>query len=93
MAEEKEVKKEKKVLYEAQKNYLVCAVLMIIAGIGLVIMSKPGIGYGCIFLGILFFVGAIALIKKHGLMTVTDKGTTYAEDEPEKKHKKHNKDK
>lgn len=93
MAEENGAKKEKKVLYEAQKNYIVCSVLMIVVGVGLVAMSKPGIGYGCIFLGVIFLVGAIALIKKQGLMTVTDKGTTYADDEPEKRHKKHNKDK
>lgn len=48
------------------KNYLACAVIMLIAGAALVMMSKKAIGIVAIVLGVAFIAVCIgALVKLH----------------------------
>lgn len=61
---------EKKTLYEAQKNYLVCAILMFIVGVLMFPMGKTNWGIGCIVVGVGFLVGFFVLLKKMGLCVV-----------------------
>ena len=49
----------KRPLLETEKNLLVCAILMIIAGIGLILMGKNNFGVGCVVVGVAFTVWAI----------------------------------
>ncbi len=60
----------KKKLYEAQKNYLVCAVLMIIVGILMLYMKKNALGIGIIAFGVVFLIGFFVLLAKDGMMEV-----------------------
>lgn len=63
----------KKKLYEAQKNYLTCGILMIIVGIAMFFMPKTSSwAWGCIGLGVLFVIGFLVLLKKDGLMEVEE---------------------
>ena len=39
---------------EVTKNFFVCAVLMMIAGIALMVISKKGLGIAAIIFGLLF---------------------------------------
>lgn len=60
----------KKKLSYAQKNYLVCAVLMIIVGILMLYMKKTALGIGIIIFGVVFFIGFFVLLAKDGMMEV-----------------------
>lgn len=63
----------KKKLYEAQKNYLVCGILMLMVGIVMLFMPKTvSIAWGCIGVGTLFVFGFLLLLKRDGLMEVED---------------------
>lgn len=69
-------------LSAATKNYFICGILMLIAGIGLLLMDKINLGAGCVFFGVVFVVGGIYLIKSgQGFVY------TYDEDKIEKKQK------
>ncbi len=49
---------------EVTKNFFVCAVLMMIAGIALIVISKKGLGITAIIFGLLFLgTGIVFLIK------------------------------
>ncbi|MCI8508778.1 MAG: hypothetical protein HFJ06_09485 [Lachnospiraceae bacterium] len=49
---------------EVTKNFFVCAVLMMIAGIALMVISKKGLGIAAIIFGLLFLgIGIVFLIK------------------------------
>ncbi len=52
----------KRALFEAEKNYITCAVLMIVVGICLIAMGKTGLGVGCIVIGVTFAVAAVYMI-------------------------------
>lgn len=49
---------------ETEKNYLICAVLMIVSGIGLIIMGKNAFGIGCMAIGVIFAVVSIVMYIK-----------------------------
>lgn len=55
----------KRPLLETEKNFLKCAVLMLIAGIGLVILGETSFGVGTIILGIVFAICAVVSIFKN----------------------------
>lgn len=49
---------------EVTKNFFVCAVLMMIAGAALIVISKRGLGITAILFGLLFLgIGIVFLIK------------------------------
>lgn len=49
---------------EVTKNFFVCAVLMMIAGVALIVISKRGLGITAILFGLLFLgIGIVFLIK------------------------------
>lgn len=53
-----------KKIKEVTKNFFVCAVLMMIAGIALIVISKKGLGITAIIFGLLFMgAGIVFLIK------------------------------
>ena len=61
----------KKKLYEAQKNYLTCSILLLIAGALLAFhLGKFAFGIGTMIVGILCLIGFFVLLKKQGLCTV-----------------------
>lgn len=63
----------KKELYESQKNYLTCGILMIIVGIVMFFMPKTAnLAWPCIGLGIIFVIGFVVLLKKDGLREVDE---------------------
>ncbi len=64
------MKKQKKTLYEAQKNYLTCGLLMIIVGCCMFTVDKTTMGWGCIGLGALFVVIFAVMLKKMGFLLV-----------------------
>ncbi len=51
-----------KQLFEAEKNYIKCAILMVIVGIGLIVLGERNMGIGCIVVGITFGVAAVYMI-------------------------------
>ncbi len=55
----------KRPLLETEKNFLKCAVLMLIAGIGLLAMGKNNFGIGTIVLGVVFAICAVVSIIKN----------------------------
>ena len=55
----------KRPLLETEKNFLVCAVLMLIAGIGLIMMGENTFGIGTIVLGVVFAICAVVSIVKN----------------------------
>ncbi len=55
----------KRPLLETEKNFLVCAVLMLIAGIGLIAMGENNFGIGTIVLGVVFAICAVVSIFKN----------------------------
>lgn len=60
----------KKKLSDAQENYLVCAVLMIIMGILMLYMKKTALGIGIIIFGVVFLIGFFVLLAKDGMVEV-----------------------
>ncbi|MBQ8318503.1 MAG: hypothetical protein IJX85_09210 [Lachnospiraceae bacterium] len=52
-------------LLETEKNFLKCALLMLIAGIGLVILGETSFGVGTIILGVVFAICAVVSIFKN----------------------------
>ncbi len=60
----------KKKLYDIQKKYLVCALLMIIVGIIFIYLKRMALGIGIIIFGAVFFIGFLVLIGKDGLIEV-----------------------
>lgn len=49
---------------EATKNFFVCGVLMVIAGVALMVLSKKGLGITAILCGIVFLgMGVVFLLK------------------------------
>lgn len=55
----------KRPLLETEKNFLVCAGLMLVAGIGLVMMGENAFGIGTIGLGVVFGICAVVSIVKN----------------------------
>ena len=55
----------KRPLLETEKNFLVCAGLMLVAGIGLVMMGENAFGIGTIVLGVVFGICAVISIVKN----------------------------
>lgn len=55
----------KRPLLETEKNFLKCAGLMLVAGIGLVVMGENSIGIGTIVLGVVFAGCAVVSIFKN----------------------------
>jgi len=55
----------KRPLLETEKNFLKCAVLMLIAGIGLIMMGKNNFGIGTIAFGVIFAICAVVSIIKN----------------------------
>ncbi|MBR3598929.1 MAG: hypothetical protein IKL53_03530 [Lachnospiraceae bacterium] len=55
----------KRPLLETEKNFLKCALLMLIAGIGLVILGETSFGVGTIILGVVFAICAVVSIFKN----------------------------
>lgn len=49
----------KRPLFEAEKNFITCAILMIIVGIGMIAMNKTNMGIICIVVGVTFFATAV----------------------------------
>ncbi len=62
----------KKKLYESQKNYLVCAILMLIVGVLMFPVGEEKWAIGCIAIGVLFLIGFFVLLKKEGLCEVDE---------------------
>lgn len=54
----------KRPLLETEKNFLKCAGLMLVAGIGLVMMGENTFGIGTIVLGVVFAICAVVSIVK-----------------------------
>ena len=75
----------KKELYESQKNYLTCAILMIIVGVLLFPLGKENWAIGCIIVGVLFLVGFFVLLKKEGLRNVDEEFTKKGQKAAQKK--------
>ena len=55
----------KRPLLETEKNFLKCAGLMLVAGIGLVVMGENSVGIGTIVLGVVFAGCAVVSIVKN----------------------------
>ncbi len=55
----------KRPLLETEKNFLKCAGLMLIAGIGLFLLGENSIGIGTIALGVVFGICAVVSIVKN----------------------------
>ncbi len=80
-----EKSKKKRELYESQKNYLTCAILMIIVGVLLFPLGKENWAIGCIIIGVLFLVGFFVLLKKEGLREIDEEFTKKGQKEAKKK--------
>lgn len=80
----------KRPLLESEKNFIKCAILMVIVGICLMAMGKTTLGIGCIGTGIIFAVIAVMMITKgEGPKTMPSKSS--AQSQPKKQETK-NKD-
>ncbi|MBE5933493.1 MAG: hypothetical protein E7263_08755 [Lachnospiraceae bacterium] len=55
----------KRPLLETEKNFLVCAGLMLVAGVGLVMMGENSFGIGTIVLGVVFGICTVVSIVKN----------------------------
>lgn len=55
----------KRPLLETEKNFLKCALLMLVAGIGLIILGETSFGVGTIILGVVFAICAVVSIVKN----------------------------
>ncbi len=75
----------KKELYESQRNYLTCAILMIIVGVLLVPLGEENWAIGCILVGVLFLIGFFVLLKKEGLRDVDEEFTKKGQKAAQKK--------
>lgn len=49
---------------EVTKNFFVCGVLMVIAGIALMALSKKGLGFTAVICGVVFLVIGIVFLLK-----------------------------
>lgn len=49
---------------EAEKNFIVCAILMLCCGIGMILLDKLTIGIGCIVVSVAFAVIPIVMYAK-----------------------------
>lgn len=47
---------------EATKNFFVCGILMVIAGIALMALSKKGLGIAAVICGVVFLVVGIVFL-------------------------------
>ncbi len=66
------MEKTKKTLYEVQKKYLICAVIMMIMGMLITWMGKTSMGISVIIFGTVFLIGFFVLIAKDGMQIVDD---------------------
>lgn len=84
----------KRELKEAEKNFLICAGLIIVAGIGMVIMGKTFMGWFSIVCGGVFAIVAInsilttegpkRTVEKKMVIEDANKAITIKDDEKEK---------
>lgn len=53
----------KRPMFEAEKNYITCGIMMLFVGAGLLAMSKVNLGVICMVIGVGFIVAAIYMYK------------------------------